>query len=234
MDTSGMALKQPSQMTSKQSQAISMDVEHLDRLREITRAIHAGAAFTCISVDVEMWERDHSKILEVGLCGWEFLGFGGSRLTCHHLIVADNLHLENGLHCPDHRDKFRPEFGRSETVSGDELSTRMSQLVQQLNVASTPVIWVGHSIHGDLKWLREQGIETAAGSEQQCDIGRAWRALRHAGSYHDMVGMEQMMKEMGLEATWLHNGGNDAVYNIMALLKMGCEVESEMMECQSM
>lgn len=112
-----------------------------------------------ISLDVEAFERNQTKVLEIG---WIFFDshIGPQNLSARHFVVKENLHLKNGKYVPDHRFEFG--FGRTETLHLREI---IAQLCADLSTEGSDGdeervnVLIGHAIQGDIKWLRECGIE---------------------------------------------------------------------------
>jgi hypothetical protein len=70
--------------------------------------------------DIEVYEHDQSKVLEIG---YVIVGFQPRKYNLHflevlcrkHLIIEENIHYKNSETCPHNRDGF--VFGESEIVS---------------------------------------------------------------------------------------------------------------------
>lgn len=167
-----------------------------------------------ISIDIEMWEHAPNKVmLEVGIAcvtGDKWKGPDvRQRLSVHHLLVAENLHLHNGDFVADNRDKFH--FGKSLVMSKATVCEEVQRVLNQAQLAGGRVFLVGHSIGGDLKWLQNVlGVQVVAITE--CDIAEAWKS--HNGK-DNKQNLEEMCEEYGLmmDAAF-HNGANDAAYQL--------------------
>ncbi|KAG0004582.1 hypothetical protein BGZ65_000106 [Modicella reniformis] len=61
-----------------------------------------------ISVDIESYERDHSRILEIG---WSIWDSREHKIADKHYAISDYQHLKNGKYVPDRRDRF--SFGQT-------------------------------------------------------------------------------------------------------------------------
>ncbi|GLC35731.1 hypothetical protein PLESTB_000488500 [Pleodorina starrii] len=71
-----------------------------------------GVLVVCCSIDLEWWERDNSRVTEVGWTMWDNLT---RSLESRHHIVAEHEALVNRIHVPDHKHDFL--FGRSTSGS---------------------------------------------------------------------------------------------------------------------
>lgn len=99
--------------------------EHLRKLGHLAarRGIH-GPSLTFLSIDIEAWESNTEKILEVGKA-WTSAAHSWvapplARISRRHLVVAEHVHLSNGRYVLDNRDHY--SFGRLEILSLSRLS----------------------------------------------------------------------------------------------------------------
>lgn len=201
--------------SAKQMKAMLEDQMHLLQLHNIQYDLNDVSTSTVgVSIDLEVHELNHDVLLEVGL---SFVRGGSSQdSTTFHLIVTEHLDIRNGRYCADQKDNFLQELGCSELVSIDEVARRVDDIVRAQIVGADKVYCIGHSIENDLRWLAAMGVTSLWATSGKCDIARAYRAMRYPGEYHDMVGMENMLPDLGLGCIHLHNGGNDAAYNLRA------------------
>lgn len=170
-----------------------------------------------LSIDVEQYEWDHSVTLEVGVSFATATALGDRIIKSHHLVVLDHLHLRNGRFCADNRDNF--DFGTSEFVHSRSLPVRVNELVNAYRNSEEATYLVGHTIHSDIKWLREMGV-TIDSSVVGIDISRVYRALSSPQQYTNIVRMQRMMECLKVPHKHLHNGGNDAHYNLEVFYQM--------------
>jgi hypothetical protein len=173
-----------------------------------------------LSVDLEQYEMDHSKNLEIGIAVASARSLGKDRdprVESHHLINADHKCYHNRFYVPDHRQHY--VFGESREVTNAEIPTLTTSLIEAMLSPYDRAYFVGHTIGSDQAWLARLGIRVATPTIE-LDIGRAYRHLISPERYINMVGMERMLVALDIPFQYLHNGGNDAVYNIQALVKL--------------
>lgn len=192
---------------------------HLQLVRDLHHVrSELGASIGFLSLDLEQYEMDHSIPLEIGICFMAYAGRGTSDgISTHHLIIKENLATHNGIQCADNKHNFN--FGTSEHVPLRSLAYRVRKLLMPLTYASKNIYLVGHSVATDLKWLDAMGV-TLPENMVQCDIGKAYRALVSPDKYVNTIGMERMLDDLEIPYENLHNGGNDAFYNIQVLTKL--------------
>lgn len=184
-----------------------------------TRLTHAGVTY--LAVDVEAWERDSTKVLEVGLA---WVSAAGLTVHCRHLIVTDHLCYHNGEFVADNRAHFN--FGCSEYVELSELNALLAHAVDEI-ATDGDVYLVGHSIMGDLRWLEGQGVDLGTRHLTICDVGQAHQARSHA---LQLTKLQKMMDELGMDYCDLHNAGNDAFYSVEVLRQMMASEERQRLE----
>ncbi|KAK5954603.1 hypothetical protein OHC33_004325 [Knufia fluminis] len=205
--------------TKAELKSMAEDRMHLQLVRGLHHArSELGASIGFLSLDLEQYEMDHSIPLEIGICFMAYAGRGTSDgISTHHLIIKENLATHNGIQCADNKHNFN--FGTSEHVPLRSLAYRVRKLLMPLTYASKNIYLVGHSVATDLKWLDAMGV-TLPENMVQCDIGKAYRALVSPDRYVNTIEMERMLDDLEIPYENLHNGGNDAFYNIQVLTKL--------------
>ncbi|KAJ3322172.1 hypothetical protein HDU76_013936, partial [Blyttiomyces sp. JEL0837] len=152
----------------KEAREVERVARCLERARDIVRKKGKAAVEDCyfVSVDVEAYEHDHDKILEIG---WILYDPSHSNvLITKHYVVSENKDVKNGRYVPDNRDKFG--FGQTETKSLDEIIVELKASLRWGSLASAgvvgrdvsskprPLVLVGHAVSGDIQWLRDCGV----------------------------------------------------------------------------
>ena len=173
-----------------------------------------------LSIDLEQYEMDHSKNLEIGIAvaSARSLGKDGNAwVESHHLINADHKCYHNRFYVPDNRQHY--VFGESREVINAEIPILATSMIESMLSPYDKVYFVGHTIGSDQAWMAHLGIRVAT-PMIELDIGRAYRGLISPERYIHMVGMERMLVALDIPFEYLHNGGNDAVYNIRALERL--------------
>ena len=183
-----------------------------DRIAQIAaRLDHLFKQKNVLCIDIEMYEDDHGKVLEIGLTDLK----DKSGMDTVHYIVSEHLHLNNGRYVPDHRDDFM--FGTSRILSEKQIA---EHLMASLKASS---ILIAHGIGGDVnvlsRFFREQGRETeftALLSSLECvDSCRFTKLLcQRVKSEHSV---KRALKELSIPFDNLHNAGNDAAYTVQLL-----------------
>lgn len=146
---------------------------------------HGAAAF--LSVDIEMWERNTSDLLEFGWSTLELVKnrktgkvetrrdtqHAGAPLSLFSLlparelvltlsaplaVVKENAHRRNGRYSPDNRDNFA--FGRTVRLPQQAIYHTLAALLHTLS-AHAHVFLIFHDPRADLRALDRIGFDTA-------------------------------------------------------------------------
>lgn len=163
--------------------------------------------FACI--DMEMYEKDHKKVTEVGITYFDKNG----KIQTEHYLVQENLALRNGQYVVDNRDNFN--FGETKIASLEEIIKIAKEKLSEVKYI------VGNSVQDDLKRLfaeheverfREKCVDTSAMLSRIDDT--------HEDAKKEKVNILRMCNYLNIEAKNLHNAGNDSRCNFMALDKV--------------
>lgn len=83
------------------------------------------------------------------------------------------------------------------------------------------IILVGHDVDADIRFLRQVGYEVNnLKLHECCDTTLMWRALKREVNSRSLT---TILAEIGITGWNLHNGGNDAVYTLQAMLGIACK-----------
>lgn len=151
------------------------------------------------------YERDHSKILEVGLAIYEL---DKRQIINEHIIIEEHRHFRNGRYIADNRDRFN--FGRSAHMS---LKAALRRILDHLAVSDTCLL--GHNINADLQYLRSCSVKNI--DVPVFDTQTIYKQLK---SDDNPTGLSRLLEELSITHTHLHNAGNDAHYTLMAFLSI--------------
>ncbi|KAI9785065.1 MAG: hypothetical protein M1816_000535 [Peltula sp. TS41687] len=209
-----------------------------------------------VAIDLEAYERDHSKITEIGISTLdsddlfaEAPGEDGrnwiSSIRGRHLRIRENAYLRNIDFKPGDPDRF--EFGTSEWISIQHVSDILaSAFFVGRNASITPtnpadpgegssanpppplaspfndtykVVLVGHSVDGDIAFLKTLGFDVLAIDTLQdvidvAEVDRVMKQLTQPRSLGSII------YDLGITGWNLHNAGNDAMYTMQAMVRL--------------
>ncbi|KAL4816264.1 hypothetical protein BDW67DRAFT_191164 [Aspergillus spinulosporus] len=188
-----------------------------------------------ISVDVEVHERSHSQVTEIGISTLDTRNLIGvapgtngeewqSRIQARHLRVKEYGNHTNHLYvrgCPANFD-----FGTSEWVASDHLSNAVQacftlpSFFDGADKKLRPLVLVGHSLDADIQYLKLANvhIQGKSGIPQfvdRIDIAAFFQLLR---GETEPRSLGALIGELGMTGWNLHNAGNDARYTLQALV----------------
>jgi hypothetical protein len=174
-----------------------------------------GVPTTLVSLDPEVHEHHHARVLEIGIasCRLDQLWARYPEIIARHFIVEDFVPVRNGFFVDD--KKFDFNFGVSEFVAEADIPATIREVLAHLGMG-TSLVLAGHSIGNDIRRIDSRGTEITSLVSNVVDIALADKVFRQAGQVR---GVESMLREEGIVACDLHNGGNDARYTLELLLR---------------
>ncbi|CAO3573830.1 unnamed protein product [Mortierella alpina] len=168
----------------------------------------ASSGMWFISVDIESFEFEHSKILEIG---WSIWDSGVHKFIDKHYAISEYRHLKNGKYVADRRDRFM--FG--ETVWAG-LQNSIAAFQEDLETAAKRnseglFVLIAHDMASDEGYLRKMGVEFPRGMIKfdTVELNGA-----RVGDSNVKTGLGKLLDEVEIENYSLHNAGNDAHYTL--------------------
>ncbi|KAI0391506.1 hypothetical protein F5Y17DRAFT_478627 [Xylariaceae sp. FL0594] len=183
--------------------------------------------FVC--VDVESWEKNHGLVTEVGLAILDTKdienlppGKNGEawfkKIETHHLIIQERRNLINHKYVKGCPDAFN--FGKSEVVSIKEIDKAVGRIIGDLESEDKrSVIFVGHAIAEDLKYLMKIGYNHWRVPQIVDEVDTKDMFQRMSLSNNGR-GLSGICSELGIHGRNYHNAGNDAAYTLQAMIAM--------------
>ncbi|KAG0328355.1 HIR complex subunit [Dissophora globulifera] len=167
----------------------------------------ASSGMWFISVDIESYERDHSKILEIGWSVWDSRI---NKFVDRHYAISDYRHLQNGRYVADRRDRFM--FGDTVWATlEDSIAAFQDDLetAAKLNEQGLFAL-IAHDMSSDETYLRKMGVEFPRGMIKFDTL--LLNAARSGDS--NKTGLGRLLDQLEIENYSLHNAGNDAHYTL--------------------
>ncbi|CAJ2510002.1 Uu.00g059020.m01.CDS01 [Anthostomella pinea] len=187
----------------------------------------ASVRFVC--VDVEAYERNTNVVTEIGFAILDTEdtmdvppGENGENwfplIKAHHLRIDEYSYMVNHDFVKGCPGSFN--FGSSEFVALTEVSKVIGTIIGDNHSDDRrPVIMVGHDIKTDLKYLQKVGYNPwrVQHISDEVDTKSMFQRMERNPNGR---GLETVCAEMGLSGRNYHNGGNDAVYTLRAMITM--------------
>ncbi|KAL3464387.1 hypothetical protein BJX64DRAFT_286517 [Aspergillus heterothallicus] len=190
-----------------------------------------------ISLDIEVNERCHTLITEVGISTLDTRNLIGvapgalgenwqSLIQSRHLRVQEHAHHVNNLYIRGCPNKF--EFGISEWVAADNVSTMIQNSFAHPTFFDgpdkklRPLVLVGHSLASDLQYLELANVPIISSDR----VDKFADRIDTATSFMMIQGKTEaqslgaVIAELGMTGWNLHNAGNDARYTMQILVAM--------------
>lgn len=198
---------------------------------------YIDAVLVCI--DCEAWEDDHSKITEIGIAVLDPRDVEGvepgtnaqhwtPKIKAAHLRFNEHAALVNRKYVKGLEEFFN--FGTTYWADLDMSKAVLQRLFEQpaeLNmvvslkdlpsVSPRQVIFVAHDMKTDFRFTDQLGFP----------LRQARNVVRHVDTQvvagatkKTKIGLQRLLHALDIEATNLHNAGNDAVYTLQCLIVM--------------
>ncbi|KAI0202224.1 hypothetical protein F4808DRAFT_83584 [Astrocystis sublimbata] len=183
--------------------------------------------FVC--VDIEAYEKDTRLVTEVGLAVLDTKhatdicpGEGGENwfplIQAHHLRIIERRHLMNSEFVKGCPEAFN--FGESQMVCKKDISKVVGELISAAeNKDQRQVVLVGHDLKQDLKYLLSIGYNPWCVPQivDEVDTMSMYQRIEQSPNGR---GLAKVCADLGFSGRNYHNGGNDAVYTLRAMISM--------------
>ncbi|KAI9655468.1 MAG: hypothetical protein M1831_004885 [Alyxoria varia] len=189
---------------------------------------------TLISIDIEVWELDELALTQIGVSIFHTGHITNSndttdqildKINGQHLIVEENSHRVNTTRVRGCPDSFN--FGKSTSISVNDIEPFLRTLFDLYTREVTddfgvrrsirPIL-IGHSVEYDMKHLRQSlGLDIVPLVGDILDTQELGQSARRD---LNRMRLRSMLDDYGVEAANLRNGGNDAWYAMLLLLKL--------------
>ncbi|KOH01316.1 uncharacterized protein DI49_0676 [Saccharomyces eubayanus] len=196
----------------------------------------------CFAVDVEAFEFDTNIVTEIGISIYDPRENKHSLtpiIRSYHLVVAEALPLRNKKFVCDFKDCFL--LGESLVLPLEQCVEFIQSLINFYMKCETDedLSWerafVGHSISGDIRWLKKIGVhipeldnelDKPDGSVEANDLRKHIKMLDTEKIYSICYGKKgsslgKLLRLFHMPHAFLHNAGNDAYYTLLLMLKLG-------------
>ncbi|CAG61440.1 uncharacterized protein GVI51_K05687 [Nakaseomyces glabratus] len=217
---------------------------NFDYLTNCIKLLNSDRAIL-FSIDIEAFEFDTKIITEIGISIYdprENLYSTAPITRNYHLIVSEVLQLRNSKFVCDYKDCYL--LGESFVMPLKECCAFVQALLNYYMKPSTDNertwsrAFVGHNIKGDIKWLKDIGVDfrdigEPAGElrpyKEEADKNEPVYLLDTEKLYCANYGRKgsnlgRILQLLEIPHAFLHNAGNDAHYTL-ELLKRMCDVQ---------
>ncbi|KAG2730714.1 hypothetical protein G9P44_006291 [Scheffersomyces stipitis] len=183
-----------------------------------------GRKSVLFSVDMEAWEINTNVITEIGISIFDPRGQMMSMLPSTnqiHILIQENYEKRNGRFVPDHSRNF--VGGTSLIMTKYEAACFTQTLIDyyfQLPNAGLNCALVGHDVKGDVKWLKQLGVNFPD-NIKTVDTSTLFSITQGKNGNS----LKNALSAVDIPYSFLHNAGNDAYYTLLAAMKL-CDPSS--------
>lgn len=212
------------------------DPPAVNHLLPVEHPFNKSVLFVC--VDVESYEKDHSKITEVGVATLDTRHLIGvapgvdgkhwrTKINARHFRIREYQHLTNSQFVSGCPDRF--EFGTSEFIDLDEAAKYVEACCKPSSDAAgggvslldpeeqRNIVFLGHDTNTDVEYLRQLGFDVHALPNMLETLDSA--VLHQFWTKQpDTTSLSKILGEFDIVGWHMHNAGNDAVYTVQAML----------------
>jgi hypothetical protein len=194
------------------------------------------ACFVCL--DIEAFEDDHSIITEIGIATLDTRetpdetcndsAYWFSKMQSAHYRILEHARFRNRRYVKGREEHFN--FGTTTWIKLEDAPKLVRRILNNPSVvqdaaqldedpddAHRQIIFVGHGIRNDSKFLNKLGVRL---DSTYNDIRRIDTQIAAGGTKKTQVGLQRLLHVLEIEASNLHNAGNDATYTLQALAAM--------------
>ena len=178
-------------------------------MTKLRRALKRKPNALVLAFDPEVYEHDHSIILEISYAMTR-LNSAEDDLKTFHYIIKENLGYANGDYVPDNRDHFM--FGTSRRMSLRRAAAKIQNHIDDADFL------VAHSAAHDEEFLANCGVSVS--EKRMFDTQVLAMALLPDGP--PLYSLKRLLTDLEIpfDEDILHNGGNDAYYTMEVFLAL--------------
>ena len=176
---------------------------------KLRRTLRREPDAVVLAFDLEVYEHDHSIILEIGYA-MTSLDSPEDDLKTFHYIIKENVGYSNGDCVPDNRDHFM--FGTSRPMSLRRAAAKIQKHIDDADFL------VAHSAAHDEEFLAHCGVSVS--EKRMFDTQVLAMALLPDGP--PLYSLKRLLTDLEIpfDEDILHNGGNDAFYTMEVFLAL--------------
>ncbi|CAK7202642.1 hypothetical protein SEUCBS139899_005368 [Sporothrix eucalyptigena] len=182
-----------------------------------------------VAMDIESYEFNHSAITEIGFGILDTRDLVGvpPGLNCQnwmdlirgrHLRIREHASMVNRRHVHGSENNFN--FGTSEFIPLKDILRVVKSILQpqQAFGETRKVVLVGHDIKSDISLIKNIGFHVT--DDMFLDIVDTQDFYQHLRMKAHQASLKFILTDLEIEHTFLHNGGNDAVYTLQAMVRI--------------
>lgn len=194
-------------------------LQHKHVKKELERcmlSVHGGE-YVLISFDIEAWERNTENVLEIGMSIYDPRNQQGCLMPTFkniHIMVEEYTKCSNGRFVPDRHAQFMAVD--TIVMNLENIRYFIQGIIEYYHeLPSLNIGLVGHSIGGDLDWLKKLGIEMPPAS-----IIDTHTIFQYSRMKNQLTNLSSALLKVDTPHGYLHNAGNDAYFTLILAFKL--------------
>ncbi|OAA58538.1 ku family DNA-binding protein [Niveomyces insectorum RCEF 264] len=207
--------------------ASDSNTKELDLTKPVPFSLEEDVIF--VSMDLESYEYNHGAITEIGfgildtrdvqgvppgdLCkSWHALIRG------RHIRIREHVSMVNRVFVHGYENNFN--FGTTEFVSLKDVVSVITAVLQPTLPTGElrKVVLVGHDINSDISLVKNVGFDVH--NKEFLEILDTQDLHQHFQMRQQQSSLRGLLNDLEIEHNFLHNGGNDAVYTLQAMVSL--------------
>ncbi|CAK7218664.1 hypothetical protein SBRCBS47491_003584 [Sporothrix bragantina] len=182
-----------------------------------------------VAMDIESYEFNHGAITEIGFGMLDSRDLAGlppgpncqnwlARIRGRHLRIREHANMVNRRHVHGCEGNFN--FGQSEFVALRDILRVVTSILQPRlpNGEKRHVVLIGHDIKSDISLVKNIGFHVT--DDMFLEIVDTQDFHQHLRMSAQQAGLKFVLTDLEIEHYFLHNGGNDAVYTLQAMVRL--------------
>lgn len=169
-----------------------------------------------LSFDIEAWEQNTNNILEIGMSIYDPRNQKGALIPIFkniHIVVEEFENCHNGRFVPDRKNKFMGID--SIKMKLNDIRYFIQGIIDYYHSTNLALCFVGHSLEGDLTWLRSMGVDIP----NTCEID-THTIFQYSRMKDQPTNLSSALLKVDIPHGYLHNAGNDAYYTLLLAFKL--------------
>lgn len=175
-----------------------------------------------VLIDVEAYERDPTRVTEIGVAVAE-AGALTPVVRTVHILIKENIDLKNGRYVPNR--KHLCNTGVLYVMSQGQARSFLRLLFGHYFDKNGAVL-VGHDVGGDTTWLKKMGVDI--GTPNTVDLKQLYGMLVNGGG-----SLRGVLRLMHIPHANLHNAANDAYYTLLAVIALCDPAQRDLLHLDS-
>ena len=195
-----------------------------------------------VSMDIESYEYNHRALTEIGFGILDARDIAGvppgsqceqwfKLIQARHVRIREHVTMVNRSFVRGCEENFN--FGTSEFVKLSDVLYTITRILQPrlANGELRKVVLLGHDTKSDIALVENVGFFVK--DEMFLEVLDTQDIHQHFRMRSQQMGLRGVLNDLEIEHSFLHNGGNDAVYTLQAMISLVVKKRQESLRRQT-